>query len=71
MSHLEPRERQCLAHIAERAGEDIDPCDDGIVRRLLSLGLIEEAVDVRIQLPMARRWLRLTVAGHAALWDGA
>jgi hypothetical protein len=22
MSHLEPRERQCLAHTAQRAGED-------------------------------------------------
>lgn len=71
MSQLEPRERRCLAHIAERVGEDFDPCDDEAIRRLLSLGLIEEVVDVRVQLPMIRRYLRLTVAGLAALGDGA
>jgi hypothetical protein len=67
MGHLDPRERQCLARIAEREVEDIGPCDDGLIYRLLSLGLIEETVEVRVPLPMVRRSLRITVAGRAAL----
>jgi hypothetical protein len=70
MSHLEPRERQCLARVARREGEDIGQCDVEVIQRLLSLGLIEETVDVKVPLPMVRRSLRLTVAGRAVLKEG-
>jgi len=67
MSRLDPHERDCLECISAHEGEDLAPCDDGLIYRLLSLGLIEETVEVRVPLPMVRRSLRITAAGRAAL----
>ncbi|MCG6863414.1 MAG: hypothetical protein LJE70_19440 [Chromatiaceae bacterium] len=70
MSHLSPRERECLARIEGRESERLRSCDDMILRRLLALRLIEESVNVMVPLPLFRRSLHLTVAGRAALEQG-
>jgi hypothetical protein len=70
MSRLEPQERECLARVAQLGAEGLRSCDDEIIRRLLSLRLIEETVEVRVALPMLRRCFRATVMGRAALEEG-
>lgn len=70
MSRLTAPERECLAHLAGKVCEPFRDCDDEVLRRLLSLGLIEEIPEVRLPLPMLRRSFHLTVAGRAALEQG-
>jgi len=70
MGRLTPRERECLSHLAGKACEPRRDCDEESLRHLLSLGLIEEATEVRVPLPMFRRSFHLTVAGRAALEQG-
>ena len=70
MSQLTARERECLAHLAGKACEPPRNCDEEALRHLLSVGLIEEAAEVRVPLPMFRRSFHLTVAGRAALEQG-
>lgn len=67
MSCLTPWERECLAQIGGRAPESSSSCDDEVLRRLETLGLIEESVNAMVPLPLLRRSFHLTVAGRAAL----
>ena len=67
MSHLTQCERDCLARIAGMQSQRLGNCDDGILRRLLALGLIEESVKVMVPLPLFQRSYDLTVAGRAVL----
>jgi len=67
MSHLTPRERDCLARIGGMQSQSLGRCDDDILRRLLALGFIEESVKVMVPLPLFQRSYDLTVAGRAVL----
>jgi hypothetical protein len=66
MPPLNPSERDCLAGIA-RGEASSRTCPEGVLRRLLALGLIEASPTCCLPLEMPAHSLCLTPAGRAAL----